>query len=72
MVEIQLTKYHILSKMARDIFAIPITTIASESTFNAGGRAIDPYHAFLVTETVEMLLCSSNWVRALHGLKKII
>jgi hypothetical protein len=51
-------KYHILSKMVRDVLAIPISIVASESTFSAGGRVIDPYSASLATKTVEMLLCS--------------
>ncbi|KAF7143240.1 hypothetical protein RHSIM_Rhsim05G0020900 [Rhododendron simsii] len=63
-------KYRILSKMARDILSIPITSVASESTFSAGSRVIDPYRASLATDTVEMLLCGADWVRAYHGLKK--
>ncbi|KAA8544307.1 hypothetical protein F0562_022319 [Nyssa sinensis] len=63
-------KFRILSKMARDILSIPITSVASESTFSAGGRVIDPYRASLLLETVQVLLCSADWVRALHGLKK--
>ncbi|KAG2664995.1 hypothetical protein I3760_16G109000 [Carya illinoinensis] len=56
-------KYRILSKMARDILSIPITTVASESTFSAGGRVIDPYRTSMSIETVEMLLCGADWVR---------
>ncbi|KAF7131586.1 hypothetical protein RHSIM_Rhsim09G0090800 [Rhododendron simsii] len=63
-------KYCILSKMACDILSIPITSVASESTFSAGGRVIDPYCASLAIETVEMLLCGADYVRAYHGLKK--
>ena len=36
-------KYRVLSMMARDVLAIPISTVASEATFSAGGRVIDPY-----------------------------
>ncbi|XP_027157984.1 zinc finger BED domain-containing protein RICESLEEPER 1-like [Coffea eugenioides] len=35
------TKYKILPKMAADILAIPISTVASEATFSAGTRVID-------------------------------
>jgi len=63
-------KYYILSKIAHDILAIPITTVASESTFSAGGRVIDPSRVSLSTETMEMMLCGYDWVRALHRLKK--
>jgi hypothetical protein len=63
-------KYRILSKMAQNILVVPITTVASESSFSAGDRVIDPHRASLKTKTVQMLLCGSDWVRAIHGLKK--
>ncbi|XP_059446001.1 zinc finger BED domain-containing protein RICESLEEPER 2-like [Corylus avellana] len=63
-------KYRILSKVAKDILSIPITTVTSESTFSAGERVIDPHRASLSTETVQVLLCGADWVRALYGLKK--
>jgi hypothetical protein len=63
-------KYHILSKMARDILVVPISTVASESSFSAGGRVIEPHRASLSLETVQMLLCGLDWVRVLHGLKR--
>jgi hypothetical protein len=62
-------KYRILSKVAKDILSIPITTVTSESTFSAGGRVIDPHRASLKAETVEKLICGADWVRALYGLK---
>ena len=63
-------KYHVLSIMARDVLAIPISTVASESTFSARGRVVDAYRANLGTETVEMLICGGDWIRQLHGVKK--
>lgn len=62
-------KYPILSKMARDILAIPVTTVASESAFSAGGRVIEPHRACLKPETVQVLLCGGDWARELNGLK---
>ncbi|XP_038714749.1 zinc finger BED domain-containing protein RICESLEEPER 2-like isoform X2 [Tripterygium wilfordii] len=63
-------KYRILSKMASDVLAIPITTVASEATFSAGSRVIDTYRANLAPKTIEALMCGGDWVRNLHGLKK--
>ena len=65
-------KYHILSKMARDLLVVPISTVASESSFSVGGRVIEPHRALLLTDTVQVLLCGSDWGRALHGIKKKI
>jgi hypothetical protein len=45
-------KYRILSKMARDLLAVPISTVASESSFSAGGRVIKPHRASLSTDIV--------------------
>ena len=64
------TKYKILPKMAADILAIPISTVASDATFSAGTRVLDSYRASLAPETVEMLMCAGDWCRKLHGVKK--
>ncbi|XP_059436825.1 zinc finger BED domain-containing protein RICESLEEPER 2-like [Corylus avellana] len=53
-------KYHILSKVAKYILSIPITTPISESTFSAGRRVIDPHRASLAPETVKKLLCEAD------------
>lgn len=62
--------FRVLSKMAVEILSIPITTVASESTFSAGGRVIDQYRSSLGTEVVQVLLCGNDWFRGVHGLKK--
>jgi hypothetical protein len=45
-------KYRILSKMARDILIVPISTVSLESSSNAGGRVIESHRASLSPETV--------------------
>nr|KAJ0207825.1 hypothetical protein LSAT_V11C500231030 [Lactuca sativa] len=63
-------KYRVLSMMARDVLAIPISTVAYEATFSVGGRVIDPYRASLAPDTVQMLSCGGDWIRHLHRVKK--
>ncbi|CAN1816923.1 Zinc finger BED domain-containing protein RICESLEEPER 2 [Linum perenne] len=63
-------QYKILSRMAVDILAIPITSVASEAAFSAGGRVIDSHRASLGQKTVQALLCSQDWLRNHYGPRK--
>ncbi|KAL5562183.1 hypothetical protein UlMin_031930 [Ulmus minor] len=49
-------KYPTLGKIARDILAIPVTTVASESAFSTGGKCVSPSRNRLHPRTVEALL----------------
>ena len=54
------SNYPILSKMARDIPAIPISAVASESTCSTSGRIFDAFRSSLSPKTMEALVCSQN------------
>ena len=56
-------KYPSLCCVARDIFAVPVSTVASESAFSTGGRVLDPFRSSLLPSTVEALICTQNWIR---------
>ncbi|KAL4013587.1 hypothetical protein IC575_025759 [Cucumis melo] len=56
-------KYPILSKIAQDIFAVPVSTVASESAFSTGGRILDSFRSSLSPKTMEALICTQNWIR---------
>ena len=40
-------KYRILSKIAQDVFVVPVSTVASESAFSPGGRILDSFRSSL-------------------------
>lgn len=55
--------YRVLSRMARDVLAIPVSTVASESAFSTGGRILDPFRSSLTPKIVECLVCTQDWFR---------
>ena len=56
-------RFPILSLMARDLLAIPISTVASESVFSTSGRVLDSYRSSLGDKTIECLVCAQDWLR---------
>nr|GMD87861.1 zinc finger BED domain-containing protein DAYSLEEPER-like [Ipomoea batatas] len=57
-------KYPTLQAIARDVLAIPVSTVASESCFSTGGRLISPHRSRLHPNIVEALACCQNWLLA--------
>ncbi|CAL8085919.1 unnamed protein product [Prunus armeniaca] len=55
-------KYPTLHDIARDILAIPVSTVASESCFSTSGRIISPHRSRLHSKTVEALMCARDWL----------
>jgi hypothetical protein len=49
--------------LARDVLAIPISTVASESAFSTSGRILDDFRTSLTPFMVEALVCTNDWVR---------
>ena len=60
--EIISSRYPILSYVARDILVIHVSIAASKSTFNAGGRILNPHRCSLSTRMVEALICIRSWL----------
>ncbi|KAH9657053.1 BED-type domain-containing protein [Citrus sinensis] len=58
------SRYPILSEIARDLLAVPVSTVASESAFSAGGRCLSPHRSRLHPSTVDALMCTQNWIWA--------
>ncbi|XP_055960138.1 zinc finger BED domain-containing protein RICESLEEPER 2-like [Mercurialis annua] len=56
-------RFPVLSRMARDILAVPVSTVASESAFSTGGRVLDDFRSCLTPKIVEALICTQDWLR---------
>lgn len=61
-------KYPSLEIIARDVLAIPITSVASECAFSMGGRILSPHRNKLLPTMVEALACCQNWLWAEKGI----
>lgn len=60
-------RYPILAQLARDILSVPISTVASESSFSVGGRVLDQYRIFFNPFMVEALVCIRDWLYGSKG-----
>eukprot|EP00262_Sarcandra_glabra_P005839 TRINITY_DN1771_c1_g2_i1.p1 TRINITY_DN1771_c1_g2~~TRINITY_DN1771_c1_g2_i1.p1 ORF type:complete len:673 (+),score=86.29 TRINITY_DN1771_c1_g2_i1:242-2260(+) len=56
-------KYPTLSKMARDVLAMPISSVTSDSIFSIGSKLLDQHRSTLRPETVEALVCTKDWLQ---------
>lgn len=55
-------EYPIMAQIARDLLAVQVSTVASESAFSSGGRVVDTFRSRLDPEMVEALICTKDWV----------
>ena len=56
-------KFPILSEIARDVLAIQVSSVASESAFSTSGRLLEPHRSCLTHYMVEVLMCTEQWMK---------
>ncbi|WOG86528.1 hypothetical protein DCAR_0205739 [Daucus carota subsp. sativus] len=54
------SKYPVLTEIARDVLAVQVSTVASESAFSTGGRVLDLFRSSLNPTMVQALVCCQN------------
>ncbi|XP_049378174.1 zinc finger BED domain-containing protein RICESLEEPER 2-like [Solanum stenotomum] len=57
-------RFPILAEMARNVLAIPISSVASECAFSTGGRILDSFRSSLTPKLVQTLVCLQDWIRS--------
>ena len=53
MVEIYGPRYPAVARMTRDVLAVPVSTVASEWAFSAGGRTLDSFRTSLTPKVID-------------------
>ncbi|CAO2821478.1 unnamed protein product [Amaranthus hypochondriacus] len=56
-------KYPTLSKMARDILSVPLSTVSPDAVFAISMNEMDSYRCSLRPETLEALICAKDWLK---------
>lgn len=64
------SRFPVLSQMARDVLAIPLSTVASEYAFSVGGRVLNAYRSSLTPQTVESMICLRDWLYGQEALMR--
>lgn len=57
------SRYPVIALMAKDVLAVPVSTVASESAFSTSSRVLDNFRSTLSPSIVEALLCTQNWIK---------
>ena len=50
-------KYHVFSIIARDVLIVPVSTVASETAFSAGGKVVSDKRCSLAPDFIEPNIC---------------
>ena len=57
-------KYPVLFIIARDVLTVPMSTVASEAAFSAGGRVVSDKRCSLAPDSIEANICVKDWAIA--------
>ncbi|XP_070041133.1 zinc finger BED domain-containing protein DAYSLEEPER-like [Nicotiana tomentosiformis] len=56
-------RFSVLAEMARDVLAVPVSSVASECAFSTGGHLLDSFRSSLTPKLVQALVCLQDWLR---------
>ena len=53
-----------LSIIVRDVLTVPVSIVASEAAFSAGGRVVSDKRCSLASDSIEANICGKDWAIA--------
>ena len=56
-------RFPVLLEIARDVLAMQVSSVASESAFSTSGRMLSPHRSCLTHFMIEVLMCSEQWMK---------
>ncbi|KAK3218710.1 hypothetical protein Dsin_012680 [Dipteronia sinensis] len=56
--------FPILAIIAKQILGTPVSTVAVEQEFSAGGNILDPRRSLLSPESIQVQVCVDDWIKA--------
>ena len=56
--------------MAKQILATPVSTVAVEQQFSAGGNILDPTRSSMSPNSIETQSCLDDWMKAVFRQQK--
>ncbi|KAK0597411.1 hypothetical protein LWI29_024997 [Acer saccharum] len=66
------TKYYpIMAMIAKNIFSTPVSTVAVEQEFSAGGNILDEKRLCLTPKTLQIQVCVDDWTNAEYRQQEI-
>ncbi|XBI43967.1 hypothetical protein VPH35_108675 [Triticum aestivum] len=60
--KVKSSRFPVLSRLARDVLAVPISAVSSEFAFSTGGRILDEFRSSLTPFILQALICSQDWM----------
>ncbi|KAL5823951.1 hypothetical protein ACOSQ4_021851 [Xanthoceras sorbifolium] len=60
------TNFPILAIIAKQIFGTPVSTVAVEQEFSAGGNVLDERRALLSPDSIQIQICVDDWTKATY------
>uniref|UniRef100_A0A3Q7H7X3 HAT C-terminal dimerisation domain-containing protein n=1 Tax=Solanum lycopersicum TaxID=4081 RepID=A0A3Q7H7X3_SOLLC len=61
--KVNFPRFPVLSQLAQDVLAIPMSSMASECALSTGGLILDPFRSSLTPKCVQCLICVQDWLR---------